>query len=81
MLKNHWQYKSDEGKCADVSLVMKIASQNCSDIWKKEIGDRHNVPLLRKPLREMLAKLCSRGIEFNKLWAKNFISVRSEEVV
>lgn len=67
MLKNCWRYKCDEGKFADVSIIIKLAAQDCSEIWEKAIGDRQTLPLLsQKSIEERLRKLYSRGIEVNK---------------
>ena len=67
MLKNCWQYKCDSGKFADVSMIVKMAAQDCSEIWEKAIGDRKVAPLLsQKVIEERLRKLYSRGIGINK---------------
>ncbi|QQP38148.1 Uncharacterized protein FKW44_018646 [Caligus rogercresseyi] len=67
MLRCCWQYKCDYGKFTDVAFIIKLASKDCTEIWRKAIGDRKNAPLLNQnAVEEKLKKLYKRGIDINK---------------
>lgn len=87
MLKNCWWYKFDKGNFADVSLIIKMAAQDCSEIWEKAIGDRLFPCLVGKLLRKgwenytaeemklIRTRMWAKKMHFKKKWRSCLISV------